>query len=161
MASPIDRVLDDGRKFEYRMIFDGCRGAVVNRGQETVQEEADSIGDPTYRHEIFLSTCPCPEFREVAKVDRPNRYFNQRIPTVWEDPTRHPMAIGIRAFHTFLTRRRAALSDPTWATAEFERRFEWTARRCAISGCDTTGDGVWPVYLNPEMDTEMRCAAHR
>jgi hypothetical protein len=163
LAAPKDKTLPDGRAMEYRMLFDGCRGAVTNRAEVTEREENGVTDTLVYTHEIFLPTCPCPEFREVAKVDRPNRYFNQRIPRKsgdWEDPLRHPFAIGIRAFNTFLSKRRAALSDPAWAIAEFERRFEWTHRRCALSRCKAS-DGVWPVYINVELDSELRCAAHR
>jgi len=161
MREGFESTFPDGSRMVTSHVFHGCRGSMVSKGQETVTEVKDETADPMTTVVTFLATCPCPEFREIAKVDRPNRYFNQRVPTDWEDPLRHPLIIGIRAFNTFLSHRRRALSDPTWAAAEFDRRFEWTHRRCALSRCEVAGDGVWPVYLNPEMDIELRCAAHR
>jgi hypothetical protein len=155
-----ERTFPDGRRMVSLHIAEGCRGAMVNRGQVTVRNDVDETPDLITRTETFLSTCPCQKFRPVAKVDKPNRFFNQRIPIDRSDPLRHPFQVGIRAFSTHLSKRRAALSDPTWAEREFDRRFEWTARRCAISKCKATDD-VWAVYLNPEGLSELRCPAHR
>jgi len=160
LASPIDKTLGDGRQFSYRQRFTGCRGAMVSRGVPTAREENDTAGDPVTRIEILLPTCPCTKFREVAKVDRPNRYFNQRVPDKKDDPLRHPMTVGLRAMSTFLSRRRRALSDPSWAAAEADRRFEWTHRRCALSKCEETDD-VWAVFINSDGDSELRCSKHR
>jgi hypothetical protein len=162
LFDPTEKAMPDGRRFVHIQIAEGCRGAMVNRGQSTVQDDTDSTGDPITRTETFLATCPCDDFREVAKVDRPNRYFNQRIPLDRTDAVRHPFQIGIRAFSTFLSRRRRALSDPAWAAAEFDRRFQWTARRCEISSCTATDD-VWPVFVSGNRSglSELRCPAHR
>ncbi len=154
------RTMPDGREFSFHQVFTGCRGAMVNRGVETMHDETAETEETVTRVETFDATCPCPEFREVAKVDRPNRYFNQRIPVRFDDPLRHPMSVGVRALATFLSRRRRALSDPAWASAEFDRRFEWTHRVCALSQCEATDD-VWAVFINDDGDSEMRCAQHR
>jgi len=156
-----ERELTDGRKFVFEQRFTGCRGAMVSKGVETIVEEHTETEELLTRTETFLATCPCEEFREVARVDRPNRYWNQRIPVNRDDGVRHPMSVGIRAFVTFLSRRRAALADPAWATTEFKRRFEWGTRRCQISGCTADGDGVWPAFVTDEGLSELRCAAHR
>jgi hypothetical protein len=102
-------------------------------------------------------TCPCTEMRPIAKVDRPNRYFNQRL------NDRHPFLVGVQAFTTHLSRRKAALDDPDWPAAEFDRRFIWIpeAQRCSISGCKATGDDVLPAYVNGDRDSAMRCSKHR
>ena len=110
---------------------------------------------------VVNPTCPCTEFRPVAKVDRPNRYFSQRLPRDRADHSRHPMLVGLRAFSTHLSRRRAALSNPQWAVEELDRRFVWLdgARVCGLSRCRETAD-VWPVFIDGET-SELRCAKHR
>jgi hypothetical protein len=141
-------------------VFTGCAGAMANRGfeaqTETMDREARTIVN------AVNPTCPCTEFRPVARVDRPNRYFNQRMPRDRKDIARHPFQVGVRAFTTHLTKRRAALSDPTWPDREFDRRFAWLdgVRVCAISKC-TTVDDVWAVYVNAADLSELRCPAHR
>jgi hypothetical protein len=155
-----EKTFPDGRRMVYHHVVEGCRGAMVNRGQVTTRDDREETEELIIRTETFVATCPCNDFRPVAKVDKPNRYFNQRIPiTDRTDPLRHPFQVGIRAFTTHLTKRRAALSDPTWAEREFDRRFEWTARRCAISKCTATAD-VWAVFVNDRL-SELRCPAHR
>jgi hypothetical protein len=140
--------------------FTGCAGALPVRGFETetmtIDREAHTIVNKVN------ATCPCDSFRPVAKVDRPNRYWNQRMPPDREDAARHPMVVGVRAFMTHLSRRRAALSDPSWAEREFDRRFLWLdgARVCAISKCSETVD-VWPVFVTDALLSELRCPAHR
>jgi len=143
-------------------LMDGCVGALRARGfQERTVEQIDRAARTQV--ERINVTCPCAEFRKVAEVDRPNRYFNQRMPMALNDPLRHPFSVGIRAFRTHLSRRRMALSDPTWAEAEFDRRFLWDedARVCGISKCTNMGDGVWPQFVRDDGTTELRCAAHR
>jgi hypothetical protein len=151
-----------GRPLRSVKEFYGCRGAMVSKGQATVVTVRDMDATPPTVTETYLATCPCEEFHAIAKVDRPNRYWNQRIPSNLTDPVRHPFAIGIRAFSTFLAGRKQTVDDPDWATAEFDRRFEWTSRRCAISSCKATDD-VWPVYISTAepLISELRCPAHR
>jgi hypothetical protein len=139
--------------------FHGCNGALAVRGFEktTVAINRETGVQTT----TVVVTCPCTQFRPVAKVDRPNRYWNQRMPAT-RDRERHPFMVGCRAFLTFLGRRRRALSDPDWAAAEFDRRFMWLdgQRHCSISKCRSTDD-VWPVFVNDDRLSELRCPAHR
>src|SRR4051812_18767778 len=139
LATSIDRVMPNGGRMIYEQLFHGCRGAMVNRNVPLNKDDVQRTGDTMVRKETLLATCPCVKFREVAQVDRPNRYFNQRMPVIRTNPVAHPFMVGIRAFMTFLSRRRAALSDPSWATAEFDRRFQWTRRTCEISRCTRDG----------------------
>jgi hypothetical protein len=152
-------VMLQGEEWTHLVVFGGCIGAMRLRNYEenaTVSDHERRITTLTIR-----PTCPCDRFRKVAKVDRPNRYFNQRLPRDLTDQSRHPFQLGIRAFSTHLSKRRAALSDPSWATAEFARRFEWlpSERVCGISKC-TTVDGVFPVFVHDDR-SELRCPAHR
>jgi hypothetical protein len=139
--------------------FDGCRGALPGRGfeTETVTLDAEARTQVTR----INVTCPCTKFRPVVRIDRPNRYWNQRLPRDREEVARHPMLVGVRAYMTHLAKRKAALSDPSWADREFDRRFIWIdgARVCGLSQCTTT-DGVWPVFVDGEI-SELRCVAHR
>jgi hypothetical protein len=155
----------DGAVWTFTQRFTGCAGALPPRGVETeslTRDEENLVVGRTVN-----ATCPCTEFRPVVKVDRPNRMFNQRIPTDRSDHTRHPFVVGIRAYTTFLSKLKAAKPEtggsPEWATAEFERRFTWLdgARTCSISRCTTTGDGVWPCFVNGEALSELRCGSHR
>lgn len=142
------------------MVFGGCLGAVRPRGfEELTQTANDDVTVITFR---INPTCPCEEFRPVAKVDRPNRYFCQRIPAD-RDSDRHPFVIGLRAFSTHLGKRKAAETDPGWPAAEFDRRFQWIegARVCGQPKCKAT-DGVLPVFLGATGDrSELRCPKHR
>jgi hypothetical protein len=149
-----------GEEVTISTVFSGCAGAMANRGFEG-QTETPNRETRTIVNRIN-PTCPCVEFRAVVKVDRPNRYFNQRMPRDRKDPARHPFQVGIRAFTTHLSKRRAALSDPTWPDREFDRRFTWLdgARICAISRCQEGAD-VWPVFINDDRLSELRCPAHR
>jgi len=143
-----------------RYLFHGCVGAVAARGLEATTLAIDH--EARTSTETLLPTCPCEEFRPIAKVDRPNRYFNQRIPLSDRlSLATHPFTVGVRAFTTHLSRRRAALSDPAWATAEFARRFVWLdgKRVCGISKCTET-DGVFPVFVHEDR-SELRCPKHR
>jgi hypothetical protein len=139
--------------------FHGCNGALPVRGFE--RETSVFNKEARVLTMTLMATCPCKSFRPVAKVDRPNRYWNQRMPTT-RDRERHPFMVGCRAFATFLSRRRRALSDPAWAAAEFDRRFVWLdgKRHCSISKCRSTDD-VWPVFVNNDLLSELRCPAHR
>ena len=87
--------------------------------------------------------------------------FNQRMPTDRTDDDRHPFVVGLRALTTFLSRRKAALADPSWTKREFDRRFTWLdgKRVCGISRCKETAD-VWPVFVDGER-SELRCGPHR
>jgi hypothetical protein len=149
-----------GQEFTVTTTLHGCLGALKPRGFEQATMSMDR--EARTGTDQLNPTCPCKDFQAVAKVDRPNRYFNQRVPIDRDDPLRHPFQIGIRAFSTHLSRRRAALSDPSWADREFERRFVWLpdARVCGISKCRET-DGVWPQFIRPDGTSELRCSAHR
>ena len=141
-------------------LFHGCVGALKKRNQDYATTTTD-----TDVHTVTLTihaTCPCEEFRPVVKVDRPNRYFNQQVPLDRLDPGRHPFNTGVRAFSTHLSRRKGAKADPNWAAAELERRFTWLEhmRLCSLSHCSETVD-VWPVFVNADGHSELRCPAHR
>jgi hypothetical protein len=139
--------------------FIGCVGALKSRGFEEKTADVDREAHTNFL--VTNPTCPCTEFRPVAKVDRPNRFFNQRIPKDRDDRDRHPFMVGIRAFNTFLSGRSAAKKDPKWADREFDRRFQWIGDRrvCSISMCRVNA-GVWPVFVDGER-SELRCGAHR
>jgi hypothetical protein len=140
-------------------ILDGCVGAMPDRGFQTETKSMDR--EAQTQTTVVHPTCPCVEFRPIADIDRPNRYWNQRLPIDRKDHGRHPFLTGLRAFSTHLSKRRAALSNPAWAEQELERRFAWVdgARVCGISRCRETAD-VWPVFIDEEQ-SELRCAAHR
>ncbi len=139
--------------------FTGCVGALRPRGFQESTESADR--ETLVTTMTVHPTCPCTSFTPVARIDRPNRYTNQRIPVDRSDRSRHPFVLGLKAFSTHLSRRRAALADPTWPDREFERRFEWLPgkRVCGISKCQAT-DAVWPVFVHDDR-SELRCPAHR
>jgi len=139
-------------------VMHGCNGALAARGFDKLTPFMDRDA-----HTITSTvnvTCPCTEFRAVARVDRPNRMFNQKT-AIGQGYGRHPFQLGMKALRTFLGNRKAAQTNPTWADEEFDRRFEWLPgkRRCAISRCEETED-VWACYINDET-SELRCAAHR
>jgi hypothetical protein len=150
-----------GQEFTVTTMLTGCVGALKPRGFEMLTKSMDR--EARTGTDLLNPTCPCTDFRAVAKVDRPNRYFNQRVPADRADPRRHPFHVGIRAFTTHLSKRRAALSDPSWPRAEFNRRFLWLdgKRVCGLSKCRTDGDGVWPQFVRNDGLSEMRCPAHR
>jgi len=149
-------------------VLGGCVGALKPKGFEETSTTADR-DDRRILHRLN-PTCPCTEFRPVARVDRPNRYFNQRIPADRTDPARHPFAVGLRALATHLSKRRAAQADPDWAAAELDRRFRWLdaddpderpVRACARPRCRATGAEVWPVFVDGTDRSELRCPKHR
>lgn len=157
-----------GRGVTTTVRFLGCVGAMPGRGAERYRTVE---ANPSARTKVdqLTVTCPCTQMQPVASVDRPNRYFCQRVPATItvetprpEQLDRHPMLIGMRAFLTHLSRRKSAHQDPDWVDQEFERRFVWLpdAHRCAISGCGTT-ENVWPVYVTEDgAVSELRCTAH-
>jgi hypothetical protein len=158
LPAPGTRV-NQGVTYTQVVLLHGCRGALATRGFET---DTSATNHETAVITLTVNpTCPCTEFRPVAKVDRPNRYFNQRMPLDLTDITRHPFQVGVKAFAKHLSKRRAALADPSWATAEFDRRFTWLpgARVCGISKCTKT-DGVLPMFVHLDR-SELRCAEHR
>lgn len=155
VPDPRDRSLG-GELYREIRVSVGCTGAMPLRGFEaetTVIDREAKVITITRN-----PTCPCREFRPVAEIDRANRYWNQRV-----FPDRHPFAVGMRAFTTHITRLKRAEGDPDWAAAEFLRRFRWMpeARRCSITKCAATGEGVAPTYVNAKLDSEMRCPKHR
>jgi hypothetical protein len=153
-----------GKTFTTVHLFNGCVGALPPRGADLAT--VDTNQETLVSTETVTPTCPCSEFRPVIKVDRPNRYFNQRMPTDRSDQSRHPLMLGIKAFSTHLSRRKAADpergGDPAWATAEFERRFSWLPgkRMCGMSSCYVSDETVWPVFVDGDR-SELRCAKHR
>jgi hypothetical protein len=159
LAMPTEKELR-GLTWTTVTVAPGCVGALRSRGFESESSHSD--------HETMVTTltvhptCPCREFRGVANVDRPNRYFNQRMPVDPGDPTRHPFVLGLRAFRTHLGRRRAALTDPTWPEKELARRFVWLdgQRVCSIAKCTTT-DAVFPIFVDDAEHSELRCPEHR
>ena len=160
VADPVEKTWPGGEEGAVVTVLNGCVGALPPRGfeYETVTFNREVFTQTITRH----PTCPCTEFRGVARVDRPNRYFCQRMPKDREDQLRHPFQAGIRAFSTHLGKRKAAQSNPDWATAEFDRRFTWLpdARVCSLSKCNATAD-VWPVFVDADDRSELRCPKHR
>ena len=148
-----------GEQVTVSYAFVGCVGAVMPRGMDDIawtndRETHTDVGR-------IVPTCPCEEFRPVAKVDRPNRMFNQRMPKDRESMERHPFQVGVRALITFLNGRVAAETDPDWVDQELDRRFLWIDGRrvCGMSRCKETDD-VWPVFVDGER-SELRCGPHR
>lgn len=140
-------------------VSQGCCGAMPPRNFEG--EVTDVNFDTNVMTITHVATCPCRELRPIANVDRPNRYFNQRI-----NPERHPFAVGVRAFTTHLTRLKSVrqAKDPeAMSETVFDRRFVWIEgqRRCSISSCKAQGEGVLPCFVNDELHSEMRCEKHR
>jgi len=162
IKEPYPKHMGGGKTATITTVFDGCVGAArTPRTDAIVTESIDREAGTMV--ERIITTCPCVKFQPIVSVDRPNQFFCQRIPRGGdrEDPLRHPFVIGIRAFRTYLSKRKDAIADPDWVTAEFDRRFTWLdgARRCGLSKCTTT-DGVWPVYVDGDR-SELRCAQHR
>ena len=93
--------------------LDGCVGAMPDRGFQTETKMMDR--EARTQTTVVHPTCPCVEFHAIADIDRPNRYWNQRLPIDRKDHGRHPFLTGLRAFSTHLSKRRAALSNPAWA----------------------------------------------
>jgi hypothetical protein len=163
---PTRTVSSRGEEFTQSQTFTGCVGALMARGLDDVTTVVDREAKTVTQ--TINPTCPCTEFRPVVHVDRPNRFFNQRIPADLGDRTRHPFIVGIRAFTTHLGKRKAADPErggsPEWVTAEFERRFTWIEenRRCDISRCRTADETVWPCFVTDgEAISELRCGSHR
>jgi len=139
--------------------FHGCRGAIPYRGFKDREPVPQEDGPPIVREQ---PTCPREEFRPVAKVDRAGRYFNQKIPRDREDPARHPFVTGMRAHRTRISKLKSVAGDPAKRDREFDRRFTWLpdARVCSISSCTETAD-VWPVFVDADDRSELRCPKHR
>jgi hypothetical protein len=102
-------------------------------------------------------TCPCRTFNPVAEVDRPGRYFHQRIPR----DGRHPFPLGMRAYFTRILKFKDVNGDPDLAAAEFDRRFRWldgqpTCAKCGAHGADR--DDIWPRFvIDSGHQSAMRC----
>jgi hypothetical protein len=152
-----------GQEVAITVAFFGCVGALKARNfEELTYSEIDREHNTMV--ERINVTCPCEEFRPVVTVDRPNRYFNQRMPNDRVDPARHPFMVGIRAFMTHLSKRKQAVANPDWYAEEFDRRFVWIEgkRVCGMSRCTETDD-VFPIFVTDTGDgrSELRCAKHR
>jgi hypothetical protein len=158
------RAPDGGPEWDRVQQLNGCVGAMVKGGYE---EHPESIAESRVVVMHVTPTCPCVKFQPLAKVNRPNRAFNQRMPVNRSDHSRHPFITGIRAFTTHLSKRKAADPErggsPEWATAEFSRRFTWLdgARVCGISRCTKSDGDVWPCFVSDDGRSELRCGAHR
>lgn len=146
--------------------MDGCAGEMPNKAFERFTKTTETVDDVLLSTVTVNATCPCPEMRAIAMVDRPHRYFNQKRPADRADPARHPFMVGLRAYRTRIGKlKRANPLDhgdgEAWADAEFDRRFQWlTGKRvCGISACKVTDD-VWPVFVHDDR-SELRCAKHR
>ena len=142
-------------------VFHGCVGALRSRGFEAETVTANREERTAVR--MINPTCPCEDLRTPVSVDRPNRFFNQRMPADRSDNSRHPFMTGIRAFTTHLSKRKAAVEDPTWVDREFEDRFRWVddMRVCSISTCKVMGEDVFPAFVNGDGLSELRCSSHR
>jgi hypothetical protein len=156
-----ETVTRGGEEWVISQAFLGCVGSLPPSGHE--EYTTDVARETRTSIQRVNATCPCVSFQPVARVDRPNRYFGQRVPRDRKDPTRHPMQVGLRALHTHLSKRKPADpdrgGDPSWVVEEFDRRFVRTdAWVCGISRCTETD--AWPIYVDGER-SELRCAAHR
>jgi hypothetical protein len=143
--------------------LDGCCGAMRPRWLDQWSDDPATVDGVLVVTRTITVTCPCTTFRPVLRADRPFRFFNQRRPTGADraDPARHPLVVGLRAYRRRLGKlKRAQVSEvgEAWANEEFDRRVQWTARVC--SECKTTDD-VWPVFVNADDRSELRCPAHR
>jgi len=150
-----------GQTYQRNYVLDGCVGALKRRNAEV--ETVSTDHDAKVMVYSLNVTCPCDNLRVVATVDRPSRFFNQQIANDTTLQARHPFMVGIRAFSTHLSRRKAATGKPDWADEEFDRRFTWgeDVRHCSISHCLVSGTDVWPTFVNGELLSELRCGAHR
>jgi hypothetical protein len=163
-TSPDPRDGAEGARVPRTQVLDGCLGA-VQKGW--ISDRAAWDDETQTVIERLPPTCPCTQLRPIVRVNRPNRYFNQRMPADRSDPSRHPFIVGVRAFTTHLSKRKDANPEkggtPEWATAEFLRRFIWIdgARTCSISRCTTADESVWPCFVNGEALSELRCGSHR
>jgi len=152
-----------GQPVHYRRTLNGCAGAMAFRGFDKEDRDLDHVAGTAVV--TVKTTCPCVKFQPVARIDRPGRYFNQRIPRDLTAYARHPFATGVRAYLTFLSGQKSGNpdkgGDPDWVPAEFDRRFVWLDRRCAHLTCHTTAE-VWPVYVDADpARSELRCPLHR
>ena len=141
-------------------VFHGCIGELPPKG--TIRRAIDPPGRRPGADLARWPTCPCTEHRPVARVDRPSRFFNQKRPANREDFTRHPFLTGMRAYRTRIGRIKAIDGDIAKRDAEFDRRFEWLdgKRMCARGKCTETAD-VWPVFVDADDRSELRCPQHR
>jgi hypothetical protein len=140
-------------------VFHGCIGELPPKGTVRREVKTQKDGTPLIRE---MPTCPCEEFRPVARVDRPSRYFNQKRPIDRSDLGRHPFLLGMRAYRTRLLKVKAVDGDTDKRDAEFDRRFAWLdgKRVCSLSKCTATED-VWPVFVDDRDHSELRCPRHR
>jgi hypothetical protein len=126
---------------------DGCAGPPPERGRPLRRIQADGMAhvDPT---------CPCMMHRPVAEVDRPARYFRQKV---WTRDRVHPLVRGMRAMTTRLDRSKRYLGQ---GAEEAARRFRWLddARECRV--CGKRDGTVWPCYVNDQRLSQMRCSNH-
>lgn len=146
----------DGSSYWQEERFHGCRGELRSGRFEPVSYTRD--GDTAV--EQINPTCPCTDFRPVAEVDRPGRYFNQRRPKDRADLRRHPLPTGMRAYRTRISKLKLADGDPAKTAAEFDRRFRWLPDARVCVACGSGGDDVWPVFDEND-HSELRCSRHR
>lgn len=129
-------------------LVQGCVGPMRGRNQW------GEVLDPTEKTYLRYATCPCRAWRPVIEIDRPRHIlFRSKM------GPKHPLKVALGGFRTQI-QRATGLEDEALAEA-VSKRFRWLpgARRCAVCGAE---DGtVWPMYVDEERDSEMRCEEHR
>ena len=125
----------------------GCRGGTPSRGELP-------IGRANGMMEM-APTCPCRAILVVAEVDRGRNCFRQRT---WTQDAVHPMTRGLKAMTTMLSKQKS-ITDPG---AELDRRFRWMdgMRKCAVCGAAGERDRVWPMFVDDDRNSELRCSRH-
>jgi hypothetical protein len=127
-----------------------CRGAMPNRGDRDRVKYDPKLGL------VYPPTCPCRQMRAAAEVDRPGRYFRQKV---WTRDDVHPMVRGMKAMRTRIGSLKTTKDpdpDPDAAFAQRIRRLEgW---RCAICGDET--DAI-AMYVSSNRQSQMRCPRHQ
>lgn len=125
--------------------LEGCFGPMSGRGAKA--KDLRLVGDVVTRR----ASCPCKAFVAVCEFDRPRIViFRSKL------GARHPLLVALGSFRTQVSNRRGV----TDVEAELTSRFRWieSARVCSV--CGTGGEGVWPVYVDEDRNSEMRCEEH-
>src|SRR3954466_11131908 len=98
-----------------RMVWsmDGCAGEMRSRSREKFTDKTTVADGVTVTARHVNVTCPCDEFRPVARVDRPHRHFHPGRPLDRTDPTRHPLVVAMRAYRKGIGKLKRAHLSPT------------------------------------------------